>query len=1049
MKRAFLFLWLFACIISFTFAQGKNNDPQALIKTADDYSTNYFFKKAIPLYQQASTIFSERGDISKSNLTKLKVASGYLQLKMPEEASVIINRVIEASGNSSEVLFEAYSVKAIEYKDTKQWELLDQALDSAQKYNIEETEDKAAHLKVIRAQAEELKGEFSKALELFDECQGIYERLEMNAEEADMHLYMARLHLSHSDANKAFASLTKAEELHSKRTNGAKDFFIAKINVEKGQAYRHMRLFLNALGVLNEAADIARKLNPQSQELITALSHISSTHSLLQQPEKGIPSMKEAAQLSERTFGKNAFQTAVAYRSLGRTYLLDAAYNQTANALELSGQSYFKALDILETYFPNEYKYLSLVAYDLGVVNLYLGESDLGLTQMGQGVEIAMKIEEGFNRETAKMANDLANEYLILPEGEQLDSALKYYQKGLIANTLNFKSEDYSQNPKVSEALFPREFYISTMGKAYSMSSIYGQSSAQDLSLLNLAFESILVSDSIVSKLREAPFGYYNSVVVNSEIAETQHYGIRIGYQLYEMTGDEQYANLAYLFFEKSKTSQALFNLNSAQNLAIPEQYTLEEKSIAEEISSLETLIYDEKKSGSEADDVKLKEYEQGLVEANEKLRKHRERVKNDFPNYYSLKFDNAYLNIDQTQRELIKKGELLLNYNVFGSKIYSFKIDESGFEFTNHELDSNLVSNVERFTKMLKTPSISQQAVEEFKIYSDKLTRLLFPKSLDLKSYKNITIIPDGILHQLPFEVLLDPGVEQSASFDQFKYLIKDHDIKYATSATALAKQYGSHQNRQNEVLAIAPSFNENTLMAPEVYDSTRASMGNLAYTETEVGQIANHFNTVSLLDSSATEKAFRQSVSDYSVIHIASHGLLDESNSLYSKLLFAPFDTDSINDGYLNAREILELDINAEMVVLSACNTGSGNILFGEGVMSLANSFFYAGSKSLVMTLWTANDESTATLMDEFYRNLSVGKSKSQSLRDSKLAYLESADKLLSHPYYWAHFVVNGNNEPLIRASSNKKYFYVAGVLLIALLVYRKTRSSSTAAA
>jgi CHAT domain-containing protein len=243
------------------------------------------------------------------------------------------------------------------------------------------------------------------------------------------------------------------------------------------------------------------------------------------------------------------------------------------------------------------------------------------------------------------------------------------------------------------------------------------------------------------------------------------------------------------------------------------------------------------------------------------------------------------------------------------------------------------------------------------------------------------------------------------------------------------------------NTVVSFAPVFGDDTLVDKAIVDSTRASLGLLAYTEKETQSISKYFKNTSFLGAKATEQQFRKSVSKYPIIHVASHGLVDTTNSLYSKLLFSPFDLDSINDGFLSTREILGLSIPAKMVVLSACNTGSGSVLDGEGVMSLSYGFFYAGAQSLIMTLWTANDQSTATIMDGFYQGLSQGESKSQSLRNSKLLYLEKSNSLSSHPYYWSHFVVSGSNTAIRKHNGLFNYLLFPILILasIALIWWR----------
>ena len=125
--------------------------------------------------------------------------------------------------------------------------------------------------------------------------------------------------------------------------------------------------------------------------------------------------------------------------------------------------------------------------------------------------------------------------------------------------------------------------------------------------------------------------------------------------------------------------------------------------------------------------------------------------------------------------------------------------------------------------------------------------------------------------------------------------------------------------------------------------------------------------------------------------------------------------------------------MKLNCRMTVLSSCNSGNGKLQRGEGVMSLARGFVYAGCPSIIMTLWSVEDKSGVELMIDFYKNLLKGKTKSESLRDSKIDFIKHSDQLKAHPYFWSGYVVIGDNEPLF---SNKLHILIIGIALIIFL-------------
>ncbi len=146
------------------------------------------------------------------------------------------------------------------------------------------------------------------------------------------------------------------------------------------------------------------------------------------------------------------------------------------------------------------------------------------------------------------------------------------------------------------------------------------------------------------------------------------------------------------------------------------------------------------------------------------------------------------------------------------------------------------------------------------------------------------------------------------------------------------------------------------------------------------------------------ATERNFKENANNYGILHLAMHGLLNDQDPMFSKLLFIQNDT--LEGGFLNAAEIY--DLNAQLAVISACNTASGKINRGEGIMSLSRAFMYAGCPSIVASLWKAPDAATSKIMVHFYENLNKGLTKSEAIRQAKLAYLEDNPGISSHPFF-----------------------------------------------
>lgn len=252
-------------------------------------------------------------------------------------------------------------------------------------------------------------------------------------------------------------------------------------------------------------------------------------------------------------------------------------------------------------------------------------------------------------------------------------------------------------------------------------------------------------------------------------------------------------------------------------------------------------------------------------------------------------------------------------------------------------------------------------------------------------------------------------------------------------------------NEQSADNLLALAPCYNSNNKDYQTLVDKLSKERGfelvSLPGIKKEVQNISKYITGKVLIDNDAKESTLKSEISKYNIIHIASHGIVDNDNPEKSCMLLA---RDNKDDGFLYLDELLNLSSNAELAVLSACNTGYGKLLSGEGIISLARGFFYTGIPSVVMSLWNLNDESSSELMGNFYKYLKQGLSKDEALRKAKLDYLQSSDALTSNPYFWAGFVCIGNNNPVV-LSKKVNHQWLWGLLLlipVGLIIYYRKR-------
>jgi len=374
-------------------------------------------------------------------------------------------------------------------------------------------------------------------------------------------------------------------------------------------------------------------------------------------------------------------------------------------------------------------------------------------------------------------------------------------------------------------------------------------------------------------------------------------------------------------------------------------------------------------------------------------------------------------ISLNEVQTMLPGNNCVVLEYSVGDSTSCLWVITKSGVGTFRLPGRRQLQEQIETIRFAISNPS--QVETLFFSPTATELYReLISPAEPFLTSKSNLVIIPDDILNYLPFEVLLTNGETDSSlnSYSDLPFLIRKYPINYVQSATILKTLLSSRTEqpkRRNSAILIAfgdPDYgNINDLTG-----SGPAKYHRLEYSGREVEAIASFFRKGSALlytREEATEENIKLNdrLGDADYLHFATHGIVDETNPDLSALMLAQ-GNGSAEDGLLEAKEIFNLEINAGLVVLSACQTGLGKLVRGEGMVGLTRAFMYAGTPSVLVSLWSVSDNSTAILMGEFYKNLMHSKqNKTEALRKAQISLI--GDPHFAHPFYWAPFVLIGD--------------------------------------
>ncbi|ASO03988.1 CHAT domain-containing protein [Arenibacter algicola] len=496
--------------------------------------------------------------------------------------------------------------------------------------------------------------------------------------------------------------------------------------------------------------------------------------------------------------------------------------------------------------------------------------------------------------------------------------------------------------------------------------------------------------------------------------------GLEAAYQLYASTSDDSLIDLAFRYSEKSKSVlllEALLEAKATQFANIPNDVLERESELKSEITYLEKQI-----KNSETDQSDQKD---ALFTLKEEYRQLVQKLEVDYKSYYDLKYNTTTVSLEVSQKSL-SKHQLLISYFYGNKAIYAITLNRGKKEMFRIPIDADLEANIKRVYQMLSDPKSDVMALgsDTYKIYE-----LLLKPILNSGDQKKLIIIPDGLLNYLPFSALnTSPG--------GIRYLAENHAIGYVNSATLLS-ELEERQPKEHTILAFAPSFDGTV----SVSNPDRGKLLPLPNNKKEVEQILTSFHGRAYIDGEASLRNFKSQLASFGMVHLATHAIFDDTAPEYSYLAFAQ--NGNAAEDLLYVADLYNLQLDADLVTLSACESGIGDLKRGEGFLSLARGFFYSGAASIASTLWKINDASTTTLMTSFYKNLSKGEAKDVALQNAQIEFLDNnRDNALSHPYYWSAFVISGNTLALSLPYNWIWFILVTLVVLVSGFLYFKTK-------
>jgi len=828
-------------------------------------------------------------------------------------------------------------------------------------------------------------------------------------------------------------------------TNYEKALFIRQKNLgdnhpKTAEVCTDMAIVLNAKGdyykakEYNEKALKISETNYGEGDRRTAriLQQLGSVYLNLNDLKKAVGYFNNSLETTKKSNGTWTLETAEMYSAIGKI-LREKSENTAALSY------FFNALKIQrDVYKSDNHPEIAESFLNIGITSQADEEYYQAIDYYNKCLDLRLKLFGNKHPKTARVYNLLASAY---KAKRNYSTELKYLQKALISNIEDFSSENINTNPDLNrKTIFyynQKELLETLNEKAEAYSNLYLRT--DNIENLEASYKVYELSDLMLDRMKFSVFGKADYTYLSEKRSSIYDKAARVCMLLYKKTNENIYVQKAFAYSEKYKAgvlSETLYSVKAKKYEGIPDSVLQIENNLSADIS------YFRKRISEDSNDAEAKKK---LFSLEREQNAFVLMTEENYPKYYELKYEPIALTTEDIQDEITDSTLVLDYFCTETSKfLYIFMIKEDGEDMRFIRKPDNFDENILNFRKrFLSNP---ENQMTSFSKESYRLYQKLIPDVIENDtSIKEFVIIRNGALSMIPFESLLtEEYIGDVKRFENYPWLIKKYAVSYSFSADLFCKAFyldyyeDIDTTDANNFLALAPVFDygnqriisEKTRDLLEKTDNLSRknsrthllngmNISGLPESENEVRVVFEEFinrgDTAVLKLRSQADEAFVKSgeLEDYQYIHITTHGFVNSEEPKLSGILLAQ-NTAGGNDGFLYTEEIFNLDLNAELLVLSDFETVFGQTGKGEGLSGLTRALLYAGAKNTLMSLWQIPGNSTGKLMFEFYKNALDSYDATDenefnyALQSAKLKLIESGQ--YAHPFYWSSFVLTG---------------------------------------
>lgn len=648
-------------------------------------------------------------------------------------------------------------------------------------------------------------------------------------------------------------------------------------------------------------------------------------------------------------------------------------------------------------------------------------QASTALAKANKGYTYIVKTEGANSLSAAQCLLNLAEVNYLLKNYQQ---AISYGDKTLSVLNTNIRNSTSLLDSIRTESKKPRAILI----RSKAVYQLLPQKNVSNLTPILYQLDAAL---ALLERKKALIDDAGNNSLLLADNAELLEFSKQISYDLYRLTNDSKYIDRLVGLHESGLYNRIRSRLDANDSLRfinVPKDAQATEKRLKAAITNA--------LQGEGSHDEKMKQYLTAVQQWND----YQQTLRTQYPKYYAMRYASVFKSGSQLQKT-IPANTSVVRYFYIDTSLYAFVADAQ--KESLYPLSAN---GIDKLIEAL--PQYGQDAAKTGQVLQALYQQLWAPFAATIHHQK-VIIIPDGSLYNLSFETLTSQPIH---SFNELatKSLLAKYAISYNYSLFLLKGQQEGSKPKENFV-AFAPGFTDeikqgyrNTVRPPNEADREYLTLLPQPFTVNLVNKFSKFFDGKVYTAEASTAANFRSKAGQHRIIHIGTHAEANNLHPEFSRLIFTKNPQQQAADNSLFLTDLYNCDLTADLAVLTACETGRPGYQDGEGMISLAHAFNYAGSQSILTSLWKIDEQASTTITETFYENLAKGMTKDEALRQAKLHYLSTSNGRMLSPQYWAGLVLMGDTSPLQIEKKSNVIWWWAGAGLVLLIAgfagYRK---------